>query len=257
MIRSALHVGALVSTVLLAPPKVPPRPPTPPARPSAPIPSLPVVTRIHVAAGREATVVTEEVTFARGDWQSGDIDAFIAFGGPGTPRAFDAHLLSPSSAAGPDIGDVGEQVITERAPRKPQNARALIGRETSAGEILHLRESALRRAFARSGLASVRIRSLLAPIQEDAQGGREVLIRLGSFSGIPLTVARIELQSLDGHVLAAPADAHYCGVEADTYPILVQMSPPLRTIRYPAPGDPKLIVRHPTDDLCLRFVLGT
>lgn len=244
-------LGALVATVLLAPPKVPPRPPP---RPSAPIPALPVVTRVRIEAGREATVVTEEVTFARGEWQSGDIDAFVAFGGPGAPRAFDVHLLS-ADGTGPVATEVGEVVVTERAARRPATARELLGRETSAGEVLHLREPSLRRAFARSGAAAVRIRTLLAPIEPDANGGREVLVRLGVFAGTPLTVGRIELVALDGRPFAGAADAKLCGADADPYPISVQVVPGPRVVRYPRPTDPALVVRRPSDDLCVRFVL--
>lgn len=249
MIRAVL--GALALTVLLAPPKVPPRPPP---RPSAPIPALPVVTRVRIDAGRDATVVTQEVTFARGEWQSGDIDAFVAFGGPGAPRAFDVHLLS-ADATGPSAGDVGEVVVTERAARRPSTARELLGRETSAGEVLHLREPSLRRAFARAGAATVRIRTLLGPIEADANGGREVLVRLGTFAGTPLTVGRVELVALDGRPFAGVSDARLCGAEADPYPISVQVVPGPRVVRYPAPTEPALVARHASDDLCVRYVL--
>lgn len=252
MIRAAL--GALVATVLLAPP--PPKPlPRPPPKPSAPIPALPVVTRVRVEAGREATVVTEEVTFAKGEWLSGDIDAYVAFGGPGVPRAFDVHLLS-ADAGGPLATDVGEVVVTERAPRRPATARVLIGRETSAGEVLHLHEPALRRAFARAGSAAIRIRTMLGPIEADASGGREVLVRLGVFGGTPISVVRVELVALDGRPFSGPSEARLCGAEADPYPISVHVVPGPRVVRYPAPGEPGLAVRHAGDDLCVRYVLA-
>ncbi len=252
MIR--LGAAALVATVFLAPPR-PPVPPRPPPRPTVPIPALPVITRVRIDAGKDATIVTEDVTFARGEWQSGDVDAFVAFGAPGVPHAFDVHLLS-TDAAGPDPADVGEVVVTERAARKPATARTLLGRDGAAGEVLHLREPALRRAFARAGFAAVRVRSLLGPIAADGTGGREVLIRLGTFLGTPLTVARVEVAALDGHPFALPAEARLCGDAADPYPISVQLSPArpaAPAVHWPAPTLPAHVARHPTDDLCVRF----
>lgn len=250
MIRLAF--GALLATVLLAPAKPPPRPPP---RPSAPISSLPVITRVRVDASKDATVVTQELALARGDWQSGDIDAFVAFGGPGLPHAFDVHLLA-ATESGPDPVDVGEVVVTERAPRRPAYARALLGRESSAGEVLHLREPSLRRAFAKTGIAAIRIRTLVGPIAPDANGAREVLVRLGTFGATPLTVAKVEVAALDGKPFTAPTEARLCGDAADPYPISVQQLPAQRVVRYPGPAAPYLAVRHPSDDLCIRFSVG-
>jgi hypothetical protein len=249
-------LGALLATVFLAPPRPAPAP-RPPPRPTVPIPALPVVTRVHVDAGKDATIVIEELTFARGEWQSGDVDAFVAFGAPGVPRAFDAHLLSSDPAlGGADPADVGEPIVGERAPRRPASARTLVGRDGAAGEVLHLREASLRRAFARANGATVRLRSLLGPIAPDAGGGREVLVRLGTFGATPITLGRVEVAALDGHPFAAPAQARLCGDGADPYPIAVQLSParPLaNVVTWPAPTAPALVARRPTDELCIRF----
>ncbi len=249
MTRAAL--GALLVTLLGAPPQPVPKPPP---KPSAPIPALPVVTHIRIYAGKDATVGTQEITIARGDFASGDVDAFVAFGGPGVPRAFDVHLLAAESF-GPDPVDAGEVVLTERAARRPTTAKLLLGRESSAGEVLHLREASLRRAFAKSGYAGVRVRSLLGPIAAEPGAGREVLVRLGSFAGVPLTLSKLEVTALDGKPLTAPTEAHLCGAEADPYPIWVQQGP--APLAYPRPTAPWLVTRHATDDLCVRVFLAT
>ena len=254
MLVAALAMGLGATPGFAAPPKPPPKPPP---RPSAPIPALPVITRIHLDVSKDAVVVLEELTIARGDGVAGDVDAFVAFGGPGAPRAFDAHLLA-SDASGADPADVGALAPSERAARRPATARLLVGRETSAGELVHLREAALRRAFARSGFATVRLRALLGPIEPDAGGFREVLVRLGTFGPTPLSIGRIEIATLDGRPLSAPSEAHLCGDAADPYPMLVQ--DPIGTakpVAYPRPTFPELVTRHSTDDLCVRFALGS
>ena len=237
-----------VALPLLAAPRAPP------PRPSQPIPSLAVVARVRVEIARDRALVTEELTFARGEWQSGDLELYAAFGAPGVPRAFDVHLHSvPAGALAPDPTDVGEPVLAERAPRRPATAQLLLGRGTMAGEVLHVREAALRRAFAASGVAALRVRSFLGAPVADARGGREVVVRLGIDGATPLTVGRIEVASADGSAFAAPAEAQLCGDLADTFPLAVQLSPawPVRTV--PGPQDPRFAVRHAGDDLCVRY----
>ena len=237
-----------VALPLLAAPRAPP------PRPSQPIPSLAVVARVRVEVARDRALVTEELTFARGEWQSGDLELYAAFGAPGVPRAFDVHLHSvPVGALAPDPTDVGEPVLTERAPRRPATAQLLLGRGTMAGEVLHVREAALRRAFAASGVAALRVRSFLGAPVADARGGREIVVRLGIDGATPLTVGRIEVASADGSAFAAPAEAQLCGDLADTFPLAVQLSPawPVRTV--PGPQDPRFAVRHAGDDLCVRY----
>ena len=237
-----------VALPLLAAPRAPP------PRPSQPIPSLAVVARVRVEIARDRALVTEELTFARGEWQSGDLELYAAFGAPGVPRAFDVHLHSvPAGALAPDPTDVGEPVLAERAPRRPATAQLLLGRGTMAGEVLHVREAALRRAFAASGVAALRVRSFLGAPVADARGGREIVVRLGIDGATPLTVGRIEVASADGSAFAAPAEAQLCGDLADTFPLAVQLSPawPVRTV--PGPQDPRFAVRHAGDDLCVRY----
>ena len=241
-----------VALPLLAAPSSPV--PHAPTRPSQPIPSLAVVARVRVEAAHDRALVTEEITFSRGEWQSGDLELYAAFGAPGVPRAFDVHLCSvPGGALAPDPADVGEPVLTERAPRRPATAQLLLGRATMAGEVLHVREAALRRAFAASGVAALRVRSFLDAPVADAHGGRELVVRLGIDGATPLALGRIEVASVDGSAFAGPAEAQLCGASADPYPLAVQLSPPWPVHAFPGPQDPRLAVRHASDDLCLRY----
>lgn len=253
--RSPVLALGVALPLLAAPKAAPPRPaPRPPPRPSQPIPSLAVVARVRVEVAHDHALVTEEITFSRGEWQSGDLDLYAAFGAPGVPRAFDVHLHAvPAGALAPDPADPGEPVLTERAPRRPATARMLLGRSTMAGEVLHVREAALRRAFAATGVAALRVRSFLAPPVADARGGREVVVRLGIDGATPLALGRIEVTSSDGRAFAGPAEAQLCGDSADAYPLAVQLSPswPVRTV--PGPQEPRFAVRHASDDLCVRY----
>ena len=249
--RAPVLVLGVALPLLAAPPKPVVHAPT---RPSQPIPSLAVVARVRVEVTKERALVTEEITFSRGEWQSGDLDLYAAFGAPGVPRAFDVHLHSvPSGALAPDPTDAGEPVLTERAPRRPATAQLLLGRATMAGEVLHVREAALRRAFAASGVAALRVRSFLDAPVADSHGGREVVVRLGIDGATPLTVGRIEVASADGSAFTGPAEAQLCGAAADTYPLAVQLSPPWPVHTYPGPQDPRMAVRHASDDLCVRY----
>lgn len=218
-----------------------------------PIPSLPVITRARVEVTRDAVVVIEDVTFARGDWSSGDLDLFVAFGAPGVPQAFDAHLLAtPMDSFGAPLDQSGEALPTDRVAHKPDRATPFIGSPRMAGEVVHAREVALRRAFSASGVVTLRVRSLLSAPPADATGAREVLVRLGTLPSNPLALAAVELASKDAAVHLEGADARLCGPDADPYPIAVTTNPPLPRTP-PLPVSPLGVVRRATDDLCVRW----
>jgi hypothetical protein len=112
-------------------------------------------------------------------------------------------------------------------------------------------------------MAALRVRGLLPLPAEDARTGREVLVRLGTAFGTPLTLGRLQIANV------ARAEAHLCGPEADPYPLaisrragssapspseslgLTPRSPP--TFGAQLPIAPVLAVRHASDDLCIRF----
>ncbi len=227
------------------------RPPPRPRLRSAPLPSLPVLTHVRVEPSRDHVLVEHELTLARGAWHAGEIDLFVAFGAPGMPRAFDAHLLAvPPGARAPAPGDAGEPLVTQRAARKPSGALLLLGPPTMAGEVVRVSEPAFRRAVASSDVAALRLRTVLAPPTADATGGHELVMRLGAPGGAPLPVWRLEIASPEPAAWLRRAAAHYCGPDADPYPLAVSGAP---SSGYPLPADPLLVARHPSDDLCLTY----
>jgi hypothetical protein len=216
-----------------------------------PLPSLPVLARVRIDVAPTHLVVTEDVRMARGEWTSGDLDLYVAFGAPGVPRAFDAHLIAlTNDAFAPDESAQGEPVNVERTTRRPQRARLLLGREAMAGVVVHVKEPALRRAFAGSNALVLRLRSLVPT--EGAQ--RDVVVRLGTEA---MAIGAIELNAPDGNGAksVARAEAKLCGPNADPYPLAVTLIPS-RTmpITYPRPTHPLMALRHDGDDLCVRIL---
>ena len=234
-----------------------PRPaPAPPAKPAPPLPSLPSIARVRIEASRDHLVVLEEIDLPRGTWTSGDLDLFVAFGAPGAPEAFDAHLLSVADGAlEPDESDPGEPIAIERAPRRQISAQPLVGPPLMAGAVLHVKEPAFRRAVAAGNMAAVRLRTLLPLPEEDARTGREVVVRLGASAGTPLTLGRVQFASIDPRPFVTRAEAHLCGPDADPYPLAIALTPKPASPIPPVTAAiaPVLAVRHPTDDLCIRF----
>ena len=216
-----------------------------------PLPSLPTLPRIRVDVARDHVMATEEVNLGRGSWAGGDLDLFVAFGAPGTPRAVDAKLYALGETAQNPPGDaVGESVDIQLAPRRPAGAYLLLGSPLMAGFVVHVREAAFRRAVAGGGFARLRLRSLLEGPALDGSGSREVVLRLGIAGGPPITLGELQLAG------ALRAEAHLCGPEADPYPVAVTIFPPPShppPPTWPGPAAAALTVRHASDDLCVRF----
>ncbi len=272
MTRVAHAAGIALAMVARGPgkppaPHVPPKPPpvvAPPprvwVRPAAALPMLPSVGRVRVEAARDRVIVLEDVNLPRGDWQSGGLDLYVAFGAPGTPAAIDARLMAvPTGAAEPRADDVGEAVSVESAIRRSPGAQPLLGKSLMAGVVVHLKEAQLRREYAVGGVAVLRIRSLLSAPASDPSGARDVVVRLGVAAGLPLTLGRIQLASLEPHAAITRAEATLCGPEASTWPLSVSLVPQSPKTLEPPPARPTLTiapemaVRHATDDLCIRW----
>lgn len=259
MIRSPL--GPLVVALALLAPKPAPHPPArpaPPGPPPAPLPMLPSIARVKVDVFRTQLVVVEEVNLPRGEWKGDALDFYVAFGAPGAPRAVDAQLVPVGDGAlEPDDTNAGEPLVVDRATRRPQSAHSLIGRDTMAGVVVHLKREALERALAPGNMAALRIRTALDLPDEDAGGAHGVVVRLGASRGTPLTLGRLTLTAKGGAPPFARAEAHLCGAEADPTPLaiaLVPKPPPSPTTSPPNPLiAPVLAVRHATDDLCVRY----
>jgi hypothetical protein len=214
-----------------------------------PLPSLPVFARVRIEIAPAHAIITEDVRLARGDWKSGDLDLYVAFGAPGVPRAFDAKLI-PLAEGEFDAHDgaAGEPVACDRTNRRPPRARLLLGRESMAGVTVHVKEPALRRAFSGGDALVLRLRSLV-PLEGT---GREVVVRLGVEDGPPAALAAIEI--IAGKEVTG-AEAKYCGPHADPYPLAARLLPPRPVaIAYPRPAAPLLVTRHADDDLCVRIL---
>ncbi|HEY4013497.1 MAG TPA: hypothetical protein VGM06_09180 [Polyangiaceae bacterium] len=236
-------------------------------RPAPPLPMLPSVARVRVEVGRDHVVVDESVHLPRGDWVSGGLDLYVAFGSPGTPKAIDARLFTLAHDANePKSDDAGQPVPFESAVQRLANARLLLGRPLMAGVVLHVKEADLRHAYAVGDVAELRIRSLLAPPSVDAQGARDVVVRLGISGDVPLTLGRIQVMSAEGRGYVARAEARLCGPEAVPLPMAVTLLPKEDRPGLRVPGalaadgsvDPRPIapvtaVRHASDDLCIRW----
>jgi hypothetical protein len=238
---------------------------------------LPSVSRVRVEAARDRVVVLEEVNLPRGDWHAGGLDLYVAFGAPGTPVAIDARLVvappdstdsrqdspSPPPSARQGSDDGGEALMVEPAIRRMPSAQLLLGRPQMAGAVVHVKEADLRRAYATSDLAALRIRSLLSPPVPDSRGERDVVVRLGIVGDVPLTLGRVQVVSLEGGQWIRRAEASLCGPEAEGLPLAVTVIP--RTEEAGGGGSPgsgvgpiapAMAVRHASDDLCIRWWTG-
>jgi len=255
------------------------------SRTVARLPMLPSVARVRVEVARDRVILQEDVSLPRGDWRYGGLDLYAAFGAPGPPLAVDARLLAlPPGAAESRSDDLGEPAIIERALGCGPAIQPLLGRAQMAGLVMHLKEAQLRRAFTSSERAVLRIRSLLRPPAPDSRNVQDLVVRLGSPDGLPMTLGRIQVVSLDGQRIEAAA-AELCGPDADPWPLSVSIlpKPPTRLPMPPnlsletapnhnqvpfgagAPNDkpgaaptapiaPEMALRHATDDLCISWL---
>jgi hypothetical protein len=120
-----------------------------------------------------------------------------------------------------------------------------------------VKEADLRRAYATSELAALRVRSLLAPPAAAVDGERQVVVRLGVANGLPLTIGSVQVVSRDLPPVVR-AEAVLCGPDADPHPLAVWLTSPVsppRAAALPAEGPiaPAMAVRHASDDLCVRW----
>jgi hypothetical protein len=229
---------------------------TGPSRPSSPpeLPFLATLPHVRVGVARDHAIVVFDLNLPQGQWQSGDLDLFVAFGAPGAPRAIDARLFGIAPPQEPSSDEAGEPIVMEAASRRPLHAFALLGQSRMTGVVIHLREAAFRRGTAGGRTARLRIRELYDLPAAGAQVGREVVVRLGSEGGAPLVLDDVVVGSLEPGSGIGRAEARLCGPEADPYPLAVSIDPPAASSLAPRRGAaPSLAVRHVSDDLCVRF----
>lgn len=235
-------------------------PPHVPVHFAPPLPMLPSVARVRVEIAHDRAVVVQDVNLPRGDWTSGALDLYAAFGSPGTPIAVDARLFAlPEGQTDPRADDTGDPVGVEPAVRHTGSSQLLLGRPTMAGVVMHVGSDLLRRTYGTSGVALLRIRSLLEPPSRDDTGGQSVVVRLGIAGGLPLTLGRVQVVSLEPKTAIQRAEATLCGPEADPQPLSVSVVPRLPDAPwwFPATIAPAMATRHPSDDLCIRWWSGS
>jgi hypothetical protein len=222
-----------------------------------PLSALPSIARVRIDVASDHIVAIEEVDIPRGDWHAGELVFYVAFGGPGAPLAFDARLLAvPDGALEPAESDVGEKLVTDRAAHRPAIAHDLVGAEEMAGMVVHVPEALFRHAVEPGGMAALRLRTLLALPPVDARNGRDVLVRLGHTRTTPLTLGRVNVAATSDGPGIVRAEAHLCGEDADPWPLAIGIGPKpaaSELVGSQAPIAPPLAVRHPNDDLCIRF----
>ncbi len=225
-------------------------------RPAPPLPMLPSVARVRIETGRDRLLVYEDVSIPRGQWQSGALDLFVAFGAPGTPVAIDARLApAQRSSDGTIVEGAGQAEAVELAPRAPPTVNLLLGTRRMAGVIVHLREGDLHRAFQGEtprSCACARSCPLRAPTPRvPAMSSCDSGLRRARRSRFDA----IEVASVDCDRPIAHVEARLCGPESDTrqltvvgWPVSLEASP-----SEAAPVAPSQAVRHVGDDLCVRW----
>jgi hypothetical protein len=252
-------------------PTRPPAPPPPaPVAREAPVPMLASLARVRVEEAHDRVLVIEEINLPRGEWQRGSLDLYVAFGTPGPPIAVDARLVTvPAGHTEARLDDAGEAVTAQPAARPSPAVQVVLGRRQMAGVALHVKESQLRNAYASSDLAVLRVRNLLHPPAAGDDGARDVVVRLGVSAGLPITLGRIQVASLESGAALARAQARLCGPEADPWPLSVALAPsganPASGVAEPSSNPaarnlervatiaPSLASRHASDDLCIRW----
>jgi hypothetical protein len=232
-----------------------PRPAIHYVRPAPPMPFLPSIARVRVAVGADDIVVTHEVNLPRGDYRSGNLRFFIAFGAPGIPRAIETTLVPVADGAlEPEPHATGVPLDYERAIRALASDYALLGPEQMAGIVIKVSESAFKSATTSGLMATLRVRTQLAKPPADDSGARSLVIRLGAVKDQgPLTLLRVDVNATKA---PAAASATLCDADNNGPSLSVITSPPPTS---PAPDNriaPVLAVRNARDNLCVRWVEG-
>lgn len=225
-----------------------------------PLPMLPSVARVRVETAPDRTLVIEEINLPRGEWRSGDLEIYVAYGSPGPPIAIDARLLAlPPGETEAHLDEAGDAVVVQSTPRASPAVPVILGRRQMAGVTLRVKESQLRSAYASGDLAVLRVRTLLHHPAADDDGARDVIVRLGACAGLPITLSRIQVVSLETANAISRARAWLCGPEADPWPLSVTLLPKSSSksegarTKAPATIAPALALRHSSDDLCIRW----
>jgi hypothetical protein len=245
MRRPALAAALATAALALAAP-----PPALAVAPKGPPPGVPerlAVARVEVTFRRDAALVTTDLTFARSPASRGaDLVAFVAYGAPGLPRAFEARLLPVERGrfAPPPGDDGGEALATAHVTRAPDETAFALGAPNRAGQTVRLPGPALGRAFGPSGLACLRTRAVHLLRADNDRAS--VVVRLAAPPGAaPYPLGEIDVRG-EGVTLARPA-ASLCRAAGGAELALALAGAP------PPPGGfaPPRAPRSAGDDLCV------
>jgi len=217
-----------------------------PATPKAPPTKLPgpiEIARVHVEVAEDGVLVTSEVALGKGEWDGGDLRAHAAYGAPGIPLAFQAHLCAPREG-----GDEPEcrALPHEFSRTAPSDAAFVIGPAKMAGETIEIDEKGLTAIFAQHPRAILRLRQLRSMPIADGTWHREILVRLGASRGRPHRLGSIEIEGRG--LVVNSADARLCGLDVRPTEISV-----VRGGVASKGVPPRLLDRAGNEDLCVRF----
>jgi len=241
-------VACAALIALAAPRRAQPPPPPPPI----PLPSLPVLTRLVVdgSARADRVIVDYEFLLDKGDYQSGDLSLYVAYGAPGVPLVFDAHVRAsiPASDTLPGFA-LREPAVVEPRPRKPPGITWVVGREHQAGAVVRVPASLLKQAWSTGPLVLG-----LRAVHAVAATNRDIVVRLGTVDNQPITVQRID-------VAGSPnATARACRTGALGEPVILHDLTSGRRLDASDARDPALYYRRVApsqlqraaeDDLCV------
>jgi hypothetical protein len=241
-------------------PKLPgkpsPSPRTPYIAPAALLPFLPSIAEAKIEVHADTVVVSEDIALPKGDYKHGTLRLFFAFGGPGTPRAVDAHMmpveegeLEASATASED------KLATEVVPKAPVSANTILGPSVASGVVVTIPEAAFVKATTPGKMAFLRMRWLYDAPSADSEGTRTLLLRVGSSEREPLSLGRIRALPANAKLKIESASAHLCGVNTKEK---LELSVWGTTERYSSEKTtiaPIVAVRHKDDSLCVSYKL--
>jgi hypothetical protein len=232
---------ALVALALAAPPAVA-------AGPKAMLGGLEhlAIARVDVLFRRNAALVTTDLTFTRGaSYRGGDLSAYVAYGAPGLPKAFDARLLPVERGRfSPREGDGGEALSAAHATHAPDGIALALGGTVRAGQALRLPAAALGRAFEPSGLAALRVRAVHA-LRSDADRASLVIRLAGPPGSPPYPLGEVSLRG-EGVSLRSPSASLCRPASPDVALVPVGAAPS------PGAFAPPRAPRSAADELCVR-----
>ena len=202
-------------------------------------------------------VVIEEVNLPRGEWKSEALDFYVAFGAPGAPRAIDARLACGRRRRARARGR------GRRGARRRSRAPSPCVCASAASDATRWRASSCTSSASRSRAPSRPAtwrRSASGPSsicpRRTARGARGVVVRLGASRGTPLTLGRLSARGQAGRADPVARRSAPLRPRRRRNPARHRAVPAPRVTAAPPatpPIAPVLAVRHPSDDLCIRF----